>query len=309
MADFGSSKFPNQRLIVGGVLAALMCGAAILPSSAADDAAKKAPPDFMAGGMGWNSAGGLEPVAGSPSPVVQDPNVKYVPNNVGGQPTWRVADLNNPNLTAFAKTGLKKANDMVAEGFAMYNRTSRCWQPGIPVLNISPGRTYFLQTPKEVYIIWQRDQIVRHVHLDVPHSANPKPSWNGESVGHYEGDTLVVDTIGQTTNSFVDLFRTPHSDKLHVVERFRITEGGKALQVEMTVDDPASFVQPWKGTKRWEKVTAPPPTAGNVTGTFAEEIRCMDGEMVNPFNQAYAAKLEPLPTDRDSAEQKLLSGG
>ena len=290
------------------LLAALFCGAAILPALAADNSAKNIP-DFMAGGMGWNSAGQLTPVPGSPSPVVQDPKVKYVPNNVGGQPTWRVADINNSNLTQFAKDGLKKANDMVAEGFAMYNRTSRCWQPGAAVLNTSPGRTYFLQTPKEVYIIWQRDQIVRHVYLDVPHSANPKPSWNGESVGHYEGDTLVVDTIGQTTKSFVDLYRTPHSEKLHLIERYRLIEGGKALQVEMTFDDPVAFVQPWKATKRWEKVTTQAASAGNVTATYAEEIRCMDGEMVNPFNKEYAAKLEPLQTDVGGVEQARLGNG
>jgi hypothetical protein len=280
----------------------------------AADGAKAQIPDFMQNGIGWNSAGGLMPVAGSPSPVVQDPKVAYTGNNTnrradGGydQPTWRVGDVNNPNLTQFAKDGIKKANDMVAEGFAMYNRTSRCWQPGIPTLNISPGRTYFLQTPKVVYIIWQRDQIARRVYMDQPHSANPKPSWNGESVGHYEGDTLVVDTIGQTTKSFVDLFRTPHSDKLHVVERFRMIDGGKKLQVEMTVDDPASFVKPWKGTKVWEKVADQPTADGNVTGTYGEEIRCMDGEMVNPLNQTYAKILEPLPTDVNGAEQKLLS--
>ncbi|HEY4264176.1 MAG TPA: hypothetical protein VGM72_02580 [Micropepsaceae bacterium] len=284
---------------------ALLCAAAaLLPARAAD-----AIPDFMADGMGWASAGGLTAVPGSPSPVVQDPAVKYVPNNVGGQPTWRVGDVNNPNLTQFAKDGLRKANDMVAEGFALYNRTSRCWEPGIVSLNLSPGRTYFLQTPKEVTIIWQRDQIARHVYLNVPHSANPKPSWNGESVGHYEGDTLVVDTIGQTTKSFVDLYRTPHSEKLHVVERYRMLDGGKKLQVEMTVDDPVAFVQPWKGTKIWNKDTTRPKVDGNVTGTFAEEIRCMDGEMVNPLNQEYAAKLEPLPVDRSGTEQKLLSGG
>jgi hypothetical protein len=240
---------------------------------------------------------------------VQDPKVKYVPNNVGGQPTWRYADVNNPNLTQFAKDGLKKANNMVDQGFAMYNRTSRCWQPGIPSLNLSPGRTYFLQTPKEVTIIWQRDQIVRHVYLSQQHSANPKPSWNGESVGHYEGDTLVVDTIGQTTKSFVDLFRTPHSDKLHVIERFRMIEGGKKLQVEFMVEDPVAFVKPWKGTKVWDKVTTQPASMGNVTGTILEEIRCMDGEMVNPFNQEYAGKLEPLLMDKDGAEQRLLAGG
>jgi hypothetical protein len=294
----------NQGLLVGGVAAALL-GAVmtLLPAQAADQI-----PDFMQGGMGWNSAGQMEPVTGAPSPVSQDPKVKYVPNNVGGQPTWRYADVNNPNLTEFAKDGLKKANQMVDSGFSMYNRTSRCWQPGIPVLNISPGRTYFLQTPKEVTIIWQRDQIVRHVYLNQEHSKNPKASWNGESIGHYEGDTLVVDTIGQNTKTFVDLFRTPHSDKLHVVERFRMLEGGKKLQVEMTVEDPVAFVKPWKGTKIWEKVTTQRTADGNVTGTFAEEIRCMDGEMVNPLNQAYANKLEPLPTDVGGVEQARLGG-
>ncbi len=147
-----------------------------------------ATPDFMAGGFGWASMGGQNgrigndfiPVPGSPAPVTYDLAHPYVPNNVGKQPTWRVADLNNPNLTQWAKDGLKKDNDKIAAGFAMYNRTSRCWEPGVPVLNTSPGRTYFLQTPKVVYIMWQRDQIVRHVYMDVPHSKNPKPSWNGE---------------------------------------------------------------------------------------------------------------------------------
>ena len=295
----------NKSLLGGGVAVALLGAvAALVPAQAADQNI----PDFMQGGMGWNSAGGMEPVAGAPSPVTQDPKVKYVPNNVGGQPTWRYADVNNSNLTDFAKDGLKKANQMVDSGFSMYNRTSRCWQPGIPVLNISPGRTYFLQTPKEVYIIWQRDQIVRHVYLNQEHSKNPKASWNGESVGHYEGDTLVVDTIGQNNKTFVDLYRTPHSDKLHVIERFRMIDGGKKLQVEMTVEDPVAFKAPWKGTKIWEKVTTQRTADGNVTGTFAEEIRCMDGEMVNPLNQAYANKLEPLPTDVGGVEQARLGG-
>jgi hypothetical protein len=65
---------------------------------------------------------------------------------------------------------------------------------------------------------------------------------------------------------------------------------GKALQGEMTIEDPMTFVQPWKVTS-WEKVTTQP-QGGDVAGTFNEEIRCVDGEMVNPLNQAYASKLE-----------------
>src|SRR5258708_40076476 len=104
-------------------LAAVLCGAAILPALAADDAANKIP-DFMAGGMGWDSAGQLTPVPGSPSPVVQDPKIKHVPNNVGGQPTRRVGDVNKPNFTQFSRDGLEKAKDLVAGGLAMYKRPS-----------------------------------------------------------------------------------------------------------------------------------------------------------------------------------------
>ena len=291
----------NTRHLTTALAAICLCGAAFLPASAADSV--KNTPDFMQGGFGWASIGGQNgrigndfiPVAGSPAPVTWDLAHPYVPNNVGKQPTWRVADSSNPNLTEWAKDSLRKDGDMIAEGFAMYNRTSRCWEPGVPVLNTSPGRTYFLQTPKVVYIMWQRDQIVRHVYMDVPHSKNPTPSWNGESVGHYDGDTLVVDTIGLSTKSFVDNYRTPHSEDLHVVERFRLIDGGKKLEVEMTISDPKAFVQPWKALHRWSIDQTASRVSGNVTGTYDEEIRCMDGEMVNPLNQIEAAHLEPLP--------------
>ena len=68
---------------------------------------------------------------------------------------------------------------------------------------------YFVQSPKEVAIIFESDHQVRRVYLDVPHSENPTPSWYGESVGHYEGDTLVIDTIALNEKTFVDAFRTP----------------------------------------------------------------------------------------------------
>src|SRR6202030_2200190 len=94
-------------------------------------------------------------------------------------------------------------------------------------------------------MIWQMDHQVRHVYLNVPHSANPKPSWYGESVGHYEGDTLVVDTISMNDKTFVDNYGTPHTTQLHVAERFRMIDGGKTLEVNIKVDDPGAFTMPW----------------------------------------------------------------
>jgi hypothetical protein len=89
---------------------------------------------------------------------------------------------------------------------------------------------YFLQTPKEVVLVWQEDHMVRHIYLTDKHSPNVKPSWFGESIGHYEnGDTLVVDTVGLNTKTFVDSYQTPHTEQLHVVERYR-------MNVSMIID-------------------------------------------------------------------------
>jgi hypothetical protein len=94
----------------------------------------------------------------------------------------------------------------------------------------------------------------------VPHSQNPKPSWYGESIGHYEGDALVVDTIGQNTKTYIDNYRTPHSEKLHVTERFHLTNGGKNLQAELMVEDPGAYKQPLKLVQNWRRVDQGPMT-------------------------------------------------
>jgi hypothetical protein len=89
--------------------------------------------------------------------------------------------------------------------------------------------------------------------MNVPHSANLKPTWYGESVGHYEGDTLVIDTIGLSDKMVLDVYRTPHTDKLHVVERWRIIDGGKMMEATFTVEDPDAFYEPWSGMRRYRR--------------------------------------------------------
>jgi hypothetical protein len=100
---------------------------------------------------------------------------------------------------------------------------------------------------------------VCHVYLTDQHSPDVKASWFGESIGHYEnGDTLVVDTVGLNTRTFVDSFRTPHTEQLHVVERFRIVEGGKALEVNVHVEDAGAFTTPWNAVQRYRRVERGP---------------------------------------------------
>jgi len=267
---------PGFSKLLGGAAAVLIsAGVALAQGSAAR-------PDFSGDGAGWVSIGtDFVPVPGGPPPVTFDPAHRYVPNGSGEQPTFRVADVNNPNLTEFAKQGLKKSNDMVLSGFAMYARESRCWMTGVPAYLLNPAQpTFILQEPKKVTMMWQMDQQVRHVYLDVPHSRNVRPSWYGESVGHYEGDTLVIDTVGQDTRTFIDNYRTPHSDKLHVIERIRMIEGGTKLEADITIEDPVALKQPLHVIHQWRKVQGP-----------MTESRCADGEAVNPFGQ----HAEPIP--------------
>jgi len=103
-------------------------------------------------------------------------------------------------------------------------------------------------------MIFEGDAQIRRVYMDVLHSADPKPSWYGESVGHYEGgDTLVIDTIGLNNKTFLDNYRTPHTEKLHVVERWKLLDS-KTLELVFTVDDPDTFVKPWTAAFRFHRV-------------------------------------------------------
>ena len=116
---------------------------------------------------------------------------------------------------------------------------------------------FFIQTPKEVITIGQGDQTVRHIYMDVAHSPNPKPSWYGESVGHYEnGDTLVVDTIG-FNDRVIDNYRTPRTTQLHVIERWKISPDGNVVDVSVYVEDPGVFTTSWWAMHRWRRVQQP----------------------------------------------------
>jgi hypothetical protein len=239
---------------VHGVTAAVC---AIFVAAIGGANAQSAIPDFSSGPtVGWLAMGtDFKPVPGGPQPVKDDPAHPHVGNGQGAQSSFRVADVNNENLTDFAKDSLRKTNEEVFRGKAVFSREARCWPTGVPTYDLNQAQpVYFVQTPKEVVMLWQLDHQVRHIYLDVPHGNNPNLSWYGESVGHYEGDTLVVDTIGQNTKTYIDNYRTPHSEKLHVTERFHLTNDGRNLQADIVVDDPATYKQPLKIIQTWRRV-------------------------------------------------------
>lgn len=160
-----------------------------------------------------------------------------------------------------------KAQGLATRRLAIPHTT--CWPEGVPGL-LGLRVVEVLQTPKKITLVYEDDHYVRHVYLDQPHSKTPAPSWLGESVGHWQGDTLVVDTVGFVTRleASVDRYGTPVTGGLHVVERYRLVDGavqepviggisqrnaalntldpnGKTLRVDVTVEDPNVFYKPW----------------------------------------------------------------
>jgi hypothetical protein len=144
----------------------------------------------------------------------------------------------------------------------------------------------FVQQPDKVTMLYSGDHEVRRVRMNAKHPSPLKPSWYGDSVGHYEGDTLVIDTVGVRTDrpyAMQDIFGTPYTDKLHMIERYRIRDyedvkdaidrnkkenwlfngdvwpqRGKFLQVEVTIEDPGVFTKPFSATVTYAPADAIP---------------------------------------------------
>src|SRR5262249_33091723 len=154
--------------------------------------------------------------------------------------------------------------------------------------------------PKQVVMILSSKQEVRHIYLTDKHSPNLKPSWYGESIGHYEGDTLVVDTVGIDERTWVDGFGTPHTKQLHVVERFRLTQGGQELEANVHVEDPGAFTTPWSGIQRFRQYEAAVRKVGadriaqlaSIAEGPMQELICAD----NPGAFFSGQDVKPLPT-------------
>ncbi len=181
------------------------------------------------------------PIKGSALPTWQDQSRPFAPGR-----TWHIPDLSNPNLKQWAKDVMKKDVEEIDRGKLQFSPSASCLPTGVPNFLQDGGPYLIVQAPDKVVMIDEAGPVVRHIYLDVPHSPNPKPSWMGESVGWYEGETLVIDTIGLNTRNPVDRFGTPHTSNLHVVERWHLVEQGLSLRVDVTVEDPDAYFQPWK---------------------------------------------------------------
>jgi hypothetical protein len=237
-----------SRWTVGLALTFLPVG---LLSAYATPAGQESIPQFGFAYYGWSKTeNALQRIPGAgPGPVMQDPA-----HPVHGHPI-RIADLTNPILKPWVIEKMREKNELALAGKEAYEDHAACHPGGVPGFLVSGALNpmYIAQGPREVVLINEGFAEVRHIYLNVPHSAHLKPSSYGESVGHYEDDTLVVDTIGLSDDTYIDNYRTPHTTQEHVIERFKLIDGGKMLQVDVRVDDPGVFNMPWSGRQTYSK--------------------------------------------------------
>ncbi len=249
MEPAGSSNMRNSVLLLG----VFLVGIAWPLAAGSETGSPQKIPDFSGG---WDRIGTLvetyEPIPGyaGAGPLLVDPLHPHV--NGSSELTWAPA-LDNPILKPETLAKLQPIAEAEIHGIPHIKNEGHCEPSGVPgILNVRGAAMQLLQTPTQVTIINPKDQQVRRIYLDVPHSENPGHSWYGESVGHYEGgDTLIVDTIGQNDKTQIDRFGTPHSDRIHVVERYRVAPDHRTLEVQFTVDDPGAFTVPWSARVRY----------------------------------------------------------
>jgi hypothetical protein len=276
-----SSKALLRCARIATLAACVALGAAA--ALAQEQAASGKIPELGSAQFAWLVVGvdWLDPPPGLRGPVRQDPAYPLHGNRDGpGQVTPHIGNTKDPVLKPWAAKQMQESNEEVLSGRRglPFSAQSVCYPGGVPEQLLTPAEPfYFIQTPKEVWMIWESDHMVRRVYMTDAHSEAVRPSWFGESIGRYEGgDTLVVDTIGlQAHNSYLDWFRTPHTEKMHVIERFKLAPDAMALEALVKVEDPDTFNEPLYMMRRWRKVPNPlleMVCAENKGGYFARNL-------------------------------------
>jgi hypothetical protein len=181
-------------------------------------------------------------------------------------------DDRNPILQPWAAEAIRLQREREMQGLPDASGFTTCRPMGVPFILTYVRPIQFLQTPDRVIMVYQYDHQSRVVHLNRPHSKNLKPSYYGESVGHYDGETLVADTIGFNDKTWIDKFGTPHTEQLHVVERYSLIDGGERLKVAFTVSDPGAFTADWSGVVRFKRSESVESAVFTPSGMMLEEI-------------------------------------
>jgi hypothetical protein len=183
-----------------------------------------------------------KPPAQGPAPRTADGKVDF--SGIWGADRRFIYDIND---------ALKPGDELPIQPWALkvtLERLSKddpealCLPTGVPRQAPYPWR--ILQTPTHIYFLFEGNiHSYRQIFMDGrPHPKDPDPTWYGHSVGRFEGDTLVIDTVGFNDRFWFDFAGHPHTERLHTIERYRRPEFGRLLY-EVTIDDPGAYTRPF----------------------------------------------------------------
>jgi len=220
--------------------------AAVLIFSAVLGAQAPQPSGQPQGGAGAKANKPATPPPG-PAPVRDISGVWNASRGIGNSWTkedapltpWGVAKFKESKSSNGGPYKLDQTNDPVI---------TKCLPPGVPRIYMQPFPFQIVQTPKETLFVYEYDHTVRHIRTDGRQHKDPDPSYMGESIGHWEDDTtFVVDSVGFNEGTWLDRAGHPHSDQLHVVERFHRVDSDN-MEIAITMEDSKALTKPWSQT-------------------------------------------------------------
>jgi hypothetical protein len=182
------------------------------------------------------------------------------PADIGG--TWvveappqalRTSQGAVPPLLPAAAAAYAKTRAALAAGDRSFDGTQRCLPPGTPRVFLEPQPFEILVRPYQVTFLFQFQSMYRLVYMTDAQPELDLPRFMGQSIGRWDGDTLVIDTIGFKAGTALDASGLPHSENLHLTERLRLVDGGRTLENRIRIDDPQTYSTPWETTLRFRR--------------------------------------------------------
>ncbi len=209
------------------------------------------------------------------------------PDNAPPPPPARSAPISDgslgrlphePKLTPEYLARWEVIAESLIGGSYEYDNAANCLPPGMPSMMAMPYGMEVMQDDQKITFFGEHLDAMRRVYLDGREPSArvfDDPTYAGYSTGHWEGDTLVVETVALTTKSYIT-GKTPHSDQMTIHERIRLTEPG-ILENRITVHDPVALTEPWEVVYRYRKASYP--------NDELREFACAEGLRDSPVHQ------------------------
>jgi hypothetical protein len=189
-------------------------------------------------------------------------------------------------LSAAGKAFVDRNAAAMAAGSIMHTAWTSCRPGAISTMTMPREKIVVLQSPEELTILYEMPRMARRVRMNAMHPQSLQPSYVGDSIGHWEGNTLVIDTTGFNGYAELDSRGQPTSPALHTVERFTPAADGSGIEIEVTITDPEYYDAPFTIKRAWNKSAA----------THPLEYDCSENPRAEDFENAYYVRDRYQPT-------------